>query len=61
MKQTRLKKAIIASGYKQTWIAAQLKMDPSLLCRYVTGDRVSPPDLNRKIALLLKIRLSDLE
>jgi transcriptional regulator with XRE-family HTH domain len=52
---TKLKTAIVASGYKQAWIAAKIGIDQTLLSRYVNGYRDPPPAVLKDIAKLLGV------
>ena len=50
----KIKLAITNSGYRQNWVAEQIGIDPSLLSRYVSGERSTPEDVIKKVAKLLK-------
>jgi hypothetical protein len=52
---TKLKKAILASGLKQKWIAARIGMDCTQLSHYVIGDHPTPPRVIKAVAKLLKV------
>ncbi|MCP4492358.1 MAG: helix-turn-helix domain-containing protein [Gammaproteobacteria bacterium] len=52
---TKLKKIIEASGYRQNWVARRIGIDASLLSRYVSGERVAPAAIVRRLAKLLRV------
>ena len=52
---TKLKVAIDASGLKQKHIAKKAGIEPTLLSRYVTGDRELSDEAVRRIAKVLKV------
>lgn len=58
---TKLKIQIDKSGLKQKWIAQRLNMDPSLMCKYVTGDRVMPDSDLSRIAEILNVKIEDIK
>lgn len=58
---TKLKMAISASGLKQIHIAKKIKVDHTLLSKWVTGEREIPYEMVKKIANVLKVRQGDIK
>jgi transcriptional regulator with XRE-family HTH domain len=58
---TKLKKLILQSGIKQKHIAKLIRIDYSLLSRYVTGDREIPDATAWKLARVLGVEVSKIK
>lgn len=61
MKMTKLKLAIMKSGYMQKYLAQRIDVDPSLLSRYVRGEREAPKDILKKLSKVLKVPQKEIE
>lgn len=47
-----------ARGSSQRWLAAKLRMDETLLSRYLSGNRTAPDGLYERIADVLHVPVS---
>lgn len=49
---------LAARGSSQRWLAGKLRMDETLLSRYLSGNRPAPSDLFERIADVLHVPVS---
>lgn len=54
-KQTKLERAIKASGLMKKFIAKKAKIPPQRLSEYISGDREMSKDIVKKLAIALSI------
>jgi transcriptional regulator with XRE-family HTH domain len=57
---TQLKKIIKARGLKQVWLAERIAVDSSVLSRYISGERPTPPSVLKAIAKVLRVSQASL-
>jgi len=55
-----LKKMIVESGLKQTWIANKTGVDAAIFTKYITGGRPVPQEKRKIIAGLLQCKEKDI-
>ena len=56
----KLKKALIDSGLKQSWVAHKVGIDGAVLTKYITGERIAPKDKQEMIAKFLDCEVNDI-
>ncbi|HXJ32345.1 MAG TPA: helix-turn-helix transcriptional regulator [Gemmatimonadales bacterium] len=53
-----LRALLLGRGVKQTWLAAEIGMDASLLNHILAGRRRAPAGFHTKVARALRVRVS---
>lgn len=56
-----LRALLLGRGVKQTWLAAEIGMDPSLLNHILAGRRRPPSGFHTKVARALRVRVGDVK
>lgn len=57
---TKLRKLLDESGLKQCVVARWIKVDPSLLSRFASGERIIPPEKVAELAEMLCVEESEI-
>lgn len=56
-----LRALLVGRGVKQTWLAAEIGMDASLLNHILAGRRRPPAGFHTKVARALRVRVGDIK